>query len=77
MNRNACAFLTAVLAASISLVLVTPASAQFTLVRISTDKFTNSDSTHRTEVEPDTFSWGSDYCEFLSRCPRARIHRLG
>ncbi len=59
MNRNAFAFLTAVLAASISLVLVTPASAQFTLVRISTDKFTNSDSTHRTEVEPDTFSWGS------------------
>jgi len=59
MNRNAFAFLTVVLAAAISVVLVTPAHAQFTLVKISTDKFTNSDSVHKTEVEPDFFSWGN------------------
>ena len=41
------------------LLLINPAQAQFTLVPISTDKFTNSDSTHRTEVEPASFSWGS------------------
>src|SRR5690349_3505886 len=33
--------------------------AQNTLVKISLDKFTNTDSVHRTEVEPDTASWGS------------------
>ncbi|HZQ70261.1 MAG TPA: sialidase family protein [Terriglobales bacterium] len=33
--------------------------AQNTLVKISLDKFTNTDSVHQTEVEPDTFSWGS------------------
>jgi hypothetical protein len=27
--------------------------------KISTDTFTNTDSTHKTEVEPDTFAWGS------------------
>ena len=43
----------------VSLALVAPASAQFTLQKISVDKFTNSDSTHRTEVEPDMFSFGS------------------
>lgn len=45
--------LTVVLAISVA------AQAQFTLVQISSDKFTNSDSTHKTEVEPDTFAWGS------------------
>ncbi len=38
---------------------LTPANAQFTLQKISVDKFTNTDSTHKTEVEPDMFSWGS------------------
>ncbi|HKD03745.1 MAG TPA: sialidase family protein [Terriglobales bacterium] len=42
-----------------SVALVAPASAQFTLQKISVDRFTNSDSTHRTEVEPDMFSFGS------------------
>ncbi|HVI10625.1 MAG TPA: sialidase family protein, partial [Candidatus Binatia bacterium] len=37
--------------------LVLPASAQ--LVQISGDNLTNKDSTHRTEVEPDTFAWGN------------------
>jgi hypothetical protein len=36
-----------------------PLQAQFTLKKISVDKFSNTDSVHRTEVEPDTFSWGS------------------
>jgi len=35
------------------------AHAQFTLVQISVDKFKNSDSDHRTEVEPDIFAWGN------------------
>jgi hypothetical protein len=37
----------------------TVAPAQSNLVQISTDSFTNSDSDHRTEVEPHIFSWGS------------------
>ncbi|MGB7583295.1 MAG: sialidase family protein [Terriglobales bacterium] len=39
--------------------LALSAQAQFTLVQISTDNFTNSDSVHKTEVEPDSFAWGS------------------
>jgi hypothetical protein len=35
------------------------AHAQYTLVKISTDSFHNSASQHKTEVEPDTYSWGS------------------
>jgi len=48
----------ALVALIVPLALV-PANAQFTLQKISVDKFTNTDSTHRTEVEPDIFSWGS------------------
>lgn len=40
-------------------VLTLSAQAQFTLVKISEDRFTNPDSVHRTEVEPDTFAWGN------------------
>ncbi len=47
------------LAILISFMLALPASAQFTLVKISVDKLTNSDSDHRTEVEPDFFAWGN------------------
>jgi hypothetical protein len=36
-----------------------PASAQTSLARISVDNLTNTDSVHKTEVEPDTFAWGS------------------
>jgi hypothetical protein len=43
----------------IALAVVTPAQAQFTLVKISSDSFTDSDAQHKTEVEPDTYSWGS------------------
>jgi len=51
-------FLFAMMVLMVSLALV-PANAQFTLQKISVDKFTNTDSTHKTEVEPDMFSWGS------------------
>jgi hypothetical protein len=47
------------LAIAIAALLAVPAHAQFTLQKISIDRFTNADSVHRTEVEPDTFSWGS------------------
>jgi hypothetical protein len=43
----------------ISIVIATPVQAQFSLVKISTDSFHDSDSQHKTEVEPDTYSWGS------------------
>jgi hypothetical protein len=52
-------FLAVMLAAIASLAFVLSEYAQSTLVQISTDRLTNSDSTHRTEVEPDTFAWGS------------------
>jgi hypothetical protein len=59
MNRNAFAFFTVALALAISVALVAPARAQFTLVKLSTDTLHNSDSVHKTEVEPDFFSWGN------------------
>ncbi len=42
-----------------ALPLAAQAPTKYTLVPISTDKFTNSDSVHKTEVEPDTFAWGN------------------
>jgi hypothetical protein len=39
--------------------LVLPATSQTSLVRISNDNLTNTDSDHKTEVEPSTFAWGS------------------
>jgi hypothetical protein len=49
----------ALLACAISLTLSFPARAQTSLVRISIDNLTNTDSKHKTEVEPDTFAWGN------------------
>jgi hypothetical protein len=46
-----------VLASAILLALTLPAHAQ--LVKISSDNLTNTDSVHKTEVEPDTFAWGN------------------
>jgi hypothetical protein len=45
--------------AALILLYVAPLQAQFSLKKISIDNLTNTDSTHKTEVEPDTFSWGS------------------
>jgi Neuraminidase (sialidase) len=39
--------------------LALSSSAQTSLVKISSDNLTNSDSDHKTEVEPSTFAWGS------------------
>lgn len=44
---------------AVSVAVAVPASAQFTLKQISTDPFTDVDAQHKTEVEPDTFSFGS------------------
>ena len=52
-------FFTVALALAIALAIVVPARAQSNLVKLSTDTFHNSDSDHHTEVEPDTFAWGS------------------
>lgn len=53
------AFLTLILAFGVALAAVIPAHAQLPLVKLSTDTFHNSDSEHKSEVEPDTFAWGS------------------
>ena len=55
MNR----ILGALLVIGFASVAVAQNQTQFTLQQISVDKFHNSDSVHRTEVEPDSFSWGS------------------
>jgi len=41
------------------LFLAMPVFAQYTLVQVSVDNFKNTDSVHKTEVEPDSFAWGS------------------
>lgn len=43
----------------LSLAWAINASAQTGLAKISVDTLTNSDSDHRTEVEPDIFAWGN------------------
>ena len=58
-GKNRSVFFTSVMALAICLVMAAPVQAQFTLVKISTDSFQNSYSQHKTEVEPDTYSWGS------------------
>src|SRR5689334_8110852 len=51
----------AVLAGLLSLTLASGlvALANVPIVRLSTDPYTNSTSTHQTEVEPDTFAFGA------------------
>src|SRR5437870_8510904 len=52
--------LRAVLAAAAALAVSTSvAGAAATLVRLSTDPYTNTSSQHKTEVEPDSFAFGS------------------
>src|ERR1700680_3488380 len=61
-GRNAFAlsvFALSMMILALSLALTLPASAQASLARISVDNLTNTDSDHKTEVEPDTFAWGS------------------
>jgi hypothetical protein len=49
------------LALAFTLVLTTTlvAAAAVPIIQISSDPFTNTDSQHKTQVEPDTFAWGS------------------
>ena len=47
------------MAFSVTLMLAATAGAQVTLTKLSTDTFTNTSSQHATEVEPDTYSFGS------------------
>ena len=56
-GNKSLSFLIIVLA--ISLALTLQAGAQSGLAKISGDNLTNSDSVHKTEVEPDTFAWGN------------------
>ncbi len=58
-GKNVSVLCTFLLAFAVCFVMTAPAQAQFTLVKISTDSFTNNYSQHKTEVEPDTYSWGS------------------
>jgi hypothetical protein len=58
-GKNSYVLFAAVLAFAIVAALVMPASAQLPLVKLSTDTFHNSTSQHRSEVEPDTYAWGS------------------
>jgi hypothetical protein len=57
--KNPSVFYTSVLAFAICLAIAAPVQAQLTLVKISSDSFTDSDAQHKTEVEPDSYSWGS------------------
>lgn len=59
VSARSSARLAAMVIALFVVALAVPAQAQYTLVQLSVDKFTNTDSTHKTEVEPDSFSWGS------------------
>src|SRR3954447_14250552 len=49
----------ATLAAAAIFVAAAPAAANVPLTRVSSDPFTNTTSQHATEVEPDTFAFGS------------------
>jgi len=52
-------FLTLALALAVLVLLTNPAQAQIKLQKLSTDTFNNSAMQHATEVEPDTYSFGS------------------
>jgi hypothetical protein len=43
----------------VAVTMAAPVHAQSSLTRISVDNLTNTDSDHKTEVEPDTFAWGN------------------
>lgn len=58
-SRNAWRSLTTLIVFAMAMALPRFAHAQSILVKVSQDNFTNSVSQHRTEVEPDTYSWGS------------------
>ncbi len=73
-NRHRSVLLIWALVLTFFFVAVRPANAQFTLVKISSDSFHNSDSQHKSEVEPSTYSWGST---MVAAFQVARIHDGG
>ncbi len=52
-------FFSLALGFAVALAIGVPADAQVPLVQISKDMFHNAASQHKSEVEPDTYSWGS------------------
>ena len=46
------------------------------LVQLSSGPYTNKSSQHQTEVEPDTFSYGSTIVSALIKRPVAMMHTL-
>jgi hypothetical protein len=58
-GRNASVFLTTVLLLALSAIVTVTAEAQVPLTKLSTDTFTNQSSQHATEVEPDSYAFGS------------------
>lgn len=73
-GNKSLSFLTIVLA--ISLALTLQAGAQSGLAKISVDNLTNSDSVHKTEVEPDIFAGQYD-CEHIPCGAAAGVDWLG
>jgi len=58
-DRRPSCVVTALLLLSAVFLFSAAAQAQIPLVQLSTDTFTDTDAQHMTEVEPDTFSFGS------------------
>jgi len=58
-RRSAGWMVTAALAMAATVALSTPATANVAITRVSRDPYTNTDAYHQTELEPDTFAWGS------------------
>src|SRR5690242_20545846 len=58
-RRHVSAFLTVLIVLTTLVFLSGFATAQISLTQLSTDTFTNTSSQHMTEVEPDTFGFGS------------------
>jgi hypothetical protein len=60
MNTSCTRICTALITALLALsCFVSLSQAQLALRKISVDKFTNQSSQHKSEVEPDTYAWGS------------------
>ena len=72
-----------ILVAVVIALIAVPALAAVPLTRVSTDPYTNTASQHQTEVEPDTFSFGSTTHDHLGLPGGAGLrgrggqHRLG
>jgi len=66
-----------ILTALILSIFLTPAQAQKGATRISSDPFDNPQSQHATQVEPDTFAYGSTMVRISVLRPRPMPARTG